>query len=116
MRREGSEPQTIIFLPTSWTNRTGLLALQRVKAAAPHAVKRNVSALGLKAGVIATVVVNPKAKKQGGDEETVDDRGGDEIHAVIWRDRLGCAGVQPAIEPESKPEVCSKKNKKAPSR
>jgi hypothetical protein len=40
-----------------------------------------VATLGLEAGVVAAVVVAPKAEKHGGNEATVDDRGGNEIHA-----------------------------------
>jgi hypothetical protein len=43
-------------------------------------VEGNVPALGLEARVIATIIVNPEAEKQRGDEEAVDDRGGNEIH------------------------------------
>jgi hypothetical protein len=36
--------------------------------------------LGLEAGVVATIIVDPQAEKNRGDEEAVDDRGGNEVH------------------------------------
>jgi hypothetical protein len=67
--------------------------LDGVKMAAADAVEGHVATLGLEAGVIAAVVVAPKTEKNGGDEATVDDRGGNEIHAGervaerSWSDR-----------------------------
>lgn len=44
-------------------------------------MKRYMAPLGLETRVIAAIVINPKGEKNPGDEKTVDDRGGDEIHA-----------------------------------
>ena len=38
------------------------------------------SALGFETRVVTVIIVNPEAEKERGDEEAVDNRGGDEIH------------------------------------
>ena len=57
-----------------------MLALDGVEVPAFYALKRHMTALRLEAGVVATVVVDPEAEKNRGDEEAIDDRGGDEVH------------------------------------
>ena len=69
-----------------------MVALDGVEVAAFHTLEGNVAALGLEAGVVAAVVVNPQAEEDRGDEEAIDDRGGDEIHAG-WKVRRTDEGV-----------------------
>ena len=73
-----------------------MLALNGVEMAAFDTVERDMAALGLEAGVIATVVIDPQAKKDPGDKETIYDRGSDEIHerrrGLVRRERSNKAG------------------------
>jgi hypothetical protein len=57
-----------------------MLALHRVKPGATDALERDVAALRLKTRMIAAVVINPQTEENSGDEEAVNDRGGDEVH------------------------------------
>lgn len=75
-----SIPHAVVYLPALRAGGPGVLALHGVEVAAAYALKGYVTALGLEAGVVAAVIVNPEAEKEGGNEEAVDDRGGDEIH------------------------------------
>lgn len=78
---DGSETQAVIGLTTARTGGYRARALDGVKVTAADTVEGYVAALGLEAGVVAAVVVAPETEKNGGDEATVDDRGGNEIHA-----------------------------------
>jgi hypothetical protein len=63
-----------------------MLALHRIKVTALEALKGNVATFRLEAGVVAAIIVDPQTKEDRGDEEAVDDRGGDEVHAGRAKD------------------------------
>jgi hypothetical protein len=50
--------------------------------ATAHALKRNMTALGLESRVIAAIVINPQPEKQAGDEQTVSQSGDYDIHLL----------------------------------
>jgi hypothetical protein len=49
------------------------LAADEIEVVAAHAAKRSAPAFALKAGMIAAIVVEPKAKKHGCDQRTIDE-------------------------------------------
>ena len=73
-----------------------MLALNRVKVAAFQALERNVATLGLEAGMIAAIIVDPQAEEYRGDKEAIDDRGGYEIHA--GEEKIGKGRSMPKAE------------------
>jgi hypothetical protein len=87
-----SKLQAVVFLPTFRADRLRVLTLHGIEMRATHAAERNMPTLGLEAGVVAAIIVNPEAEKKGGDEEAVNDRGGDEIHLRARKKRKQAHG------------------------
>lgn len=73
----GLELQSVVFDCAAGARGTRMLALDGVKVAAFNALKGYMPTLGLKAGVIATIVVDPQAQENPCDKEAIHDRGGD---------------------------------------
>ena len=96
-----------------------MLALNGVEVAATHALEGNVTLLRLETRVVATIVIDPQAEEERGDEETIDDRGGDEIHARGRKDGNAGGdgdkqkGVGPGKEPTPESAVVRRRDQAA---
>jgi hypothetical protein len=65
--------EAVIVLLATRTGAGVDLAADKIEVVATNAAKRSTPAFALKAGMIAAIVVEPKAKKHGGDQRTVDE-------------------------------------------
>jgi hypothetical protein len=59
-----------------------MLALNRIKVAATHTLKRHVTTLGLESRMITAIIKHPQTEENARDQETINDGGGNEIHDV----------------------------------
>lgn len=76
-RAAGLEAQSLVFASATGAAGTGVLALDGVKVAALDALERNMPALGLEAGVVAPIIIDPQAQENPGNEEAIGYRSGD---------------------------------------
>lgn len=67
-------------MPTTWTLSSFLLPLHRMSVSAPRTMKGHMTSLMLEARVIAPVIVVPKAEKQAGNQQAVNNGGSLQVH------------------------------------
>ena len=93
--RTSSEFETAVFLPATGAGALLDLSADDVEVVAADAAEGGAPAFPFKAGVIATVIIQPEAEEEHGDKQAVNDGGDLQAHGEGFEEG-GTAGEGPA--------------------